>query len=212
MRWAVSLPSRRKRTICSGCNSARSQCRTVITSPGQTAGIMLAPVTLRRTSPALEATSWTSSQQTAWRWASGFMRLSSGCLAVEVARSLGCLHLAASQSHGFEHVLMPHFRLLVRLLCGGLGLCRRRNTGVLFRMAHHDLILPCLGSALEGQTGGWMAASSAGNFLNARGFLWIVLRRLNTGKCGRSASRAVSACRSARPTGRCTVQIDEVNL
>jgi hypothetical protein len=90
----------------------------MMTSPGQIDGIMLAPVTLRRTSPKLWATSATSSQANSDRcFGSIAMVRQSGILRVKLALSLGT-GLAARKRTSFEDALEAKLRFVIGLFPG----------------------------------------------------------------------------------------------
>src|SRR5271170_7804516 len=102
---------------------------------------MLAPVTLRRTSPKSRATSTTSSQPIAERFSNpASMVWPSGALPVVDTLLLGGNHFAAGQCPDFKDALEAKLRLVVGLLYGRL--CFRMNDGPvrLFRFTHVDLI------------------------------------------------------------------------
>lgn len=114
--------------------------RTAMTSPGQTAGIMLAPVTLRRTSPKLRATSATSSRPNAERCCDPTsIAWQSGVLHVVCALRLSDTHLTIAKCPGFEDVLEA--KLFVVQLLRGLLCLRSSNSLVsLFWLTQFDLI------------------------------------------------------------------------
>jgi hypothetical protein len=63
-RCAKSRPSRSKSTMSPGETARRSRCSTPSTSPGSTAGVMLVPVTRKRTYPKARTTSAANSIRT----------------------------------------------------------------------------------------------------------------------------------------------------